>query len=166
MTSSNHFRSEDYLREVALANGMGAPSSPSMFRKRRDRHGRGPRGPQFHPALPAWRTRREQFYEEMVRAVTEMAAREPAVANIEFGIQEVPPSDPADWEDHETVLSRVFPSDRRRGLADRIIVYRHPIMSRATQEELPVALRIIVAQRVSEVLAVEPEDLLGWGPLD
>lgn len=166
MTSSNYFRSEDYLREVALATGMGPPSSSSVNRRRRDRHGRGARGPQFHPALPAWRTRRELFYEEMVRAVSEMAAREPAVSSIEFGIQEVPPSNPADWEDHETVLARVFPSDRRRGLADRIIVYRHPIMSRATQDDLPVALRVIVAQRISEVLAVEPEDLLGWGPLD
>ena len=161
MTSAPRFQSDDYLRQVAVAAGVGSPSTPSKMRRRRDRHGRGARGPQFHPALPGWRTRREKFYEELVRAVSEMAAKEPAGAEIEFGMQDVPPSNPADWEEHDTVLARVFPQDRRRGLRARIIVYRRPLMSRATEAEMPAAIRILVAERICEILALDPEDLLG-----
>lgn len=161
MLAHHAFHSPDYVREVAIRTGVPRVTGKSQYRRRKDRHGRGARGPQFHPALPAWATRKEQFYTELVMAISEMAAREPAVADIEFGIQDVPPSDPAEWEEHDVVLSRTFPRDRRRGLRDRIIVYRYPVMSRATNHDLPLALRIILAERICEVLAISPEDLLG-----
>ncbi len=160
MAEQHTFRSPDHLRHAAIQAGIPRSRSSSTFRRRKDRHGRGPRGPRFHPALPAWSTRKEQFYEHVVEAVQEMAAREEAVAGIEFGIQEVPPSGPAEWETHDVVLARVFPRDRRRGLADRIVVYRQPIMARVLEEDLPVALRVLLAERICEVLDVYPEDLL------
>lgn len=159
MSDSRPYHAADRLREAALASE--AKPVPSTRRRRHpDRHGRGPRGPRFHPAVPAWRTRKEQFYEEVVAAVTEMAAREAGVADIEFGIQDVPPSDPAEWEDHDVVLARTFPRDRRRGLRDRIVIYRHPVVDRTVGPELPLAIRAILAERIADVLAVSPEDLL------
>lgn len=160
MSASDSYRAPDRLRQEALANGTLPVATNARGRRRRDRHGRGARGPRLHPALPAWRTRKEQFYEEVVTAVTEMAAREAGIADIEFGIQDVPPSDPAEWESHDVVLARTFPRDRRRGLRDRIVVYRYPVLDRTTPEELPVAIRAILAERIADVLAVSPEDLL------
>lgn len=160
MSSPDAYRSPDALRAAALTGASPLAAASRQTRRRRDRHGRGPRGPRFHPALPAWRTRKEQFYEEVVAAVTDMSSREAAVADIEFGIQDVPPSDPAEWETHDVVLARTFPRDRRRGLRDRIVVYRCPIMDRTTPTELPLAIRIILAERIADVLAVDPEDLL------
>ena len=93
--------------------------------------------------------------------LAEMVAREPGVAEIEFGVQEVPPSNPAEWESHDVVLARTFPRDRRRGLRDRIVVYRRPICARATEDEIPFALRVILAERICDILALNPEDLLG-----
>ena len=159
MPSHSTFSSPDHVRHAALEAGIPRVKR-GVERQRRDRHGRGARGPRFHPALPAWRTRKEQFYEEVVRAVSEMAAREDAVADIEFGIQDVPPSDPAEWETHDVVLARTFPRDRRRGLQDRIVVYRYPIMARTSPAEVPRMLRVLLAERICEVLDVRPEDLL------
>lgn len=129
---------------------------------RRDRHGRGPRGPLLFPALPAWKTRRELFHSEVERALGELALVEPEVASIEFGVQDVPPSDPADWENHDVVLARVFPRDRKRGLTDRIVLYRRPLVGRTTPQTLPGAIRLVLAHKISEVLAVSPADLLGY----
>ncbi len=151
----------DYLRRAAVAAGIPPVADSGVSRRRKDRHGRGPRGPRFHPALPVWTTRRESFYEEMQLALAQMAAREPGIADIEFGVEEVPPSNPAEWESHDVVLARSFPRDRRRGLRDRIVLYRRPICARATEEELPFALRIILAERICDILALRPEDLLG-----
>ncbi|WP_242491690.1 metallopeptidase family protein [Actinomyces minihominis] len=159
--SEHTYRSPDRLRLTALTSGIPRPSAPVAPVRRRDRHGRGARGPRFHPALPVWATRKERFYEEVVLAVSDLSAREPAISEIEFGIQDVPPSDPAEWESHDVVLARTFPRDRRRGLGDRIVLYRLPIMSRTKESEVALALRVILAERICDVLAIHPEDLLG-----
>ena len=64
---------------------------------RRDRHGRGLRGPLLPPHLPAWRTRAERFDELVVDAAQDLARRWPSVDQIQFAVEEVPPSDPAPW---------------------------------------------------------------------
>ena len=64
--------------------------------------------------------------------VSELIDRWPQVATIEFAVEDVPPSNPAAWEPHNVVVARIFPADRRRGLRDRIVVYRlpdHPALS-------------------------------------
>lgn len=160
MLGPHGYYSDDRLRSAAAARGLPPARLPAGETRRRDRHGRGPRGPRLHPALPGWLTRRESFYQEVSAAVAEMVAREPSVGEIEFGVQEVPPSDPADWEEHDVVLARVFPRDRRRGLKDRIVLYRRPLAARASAGELPFAIRILLAERICEVLALSPDDLL------
>lgn len=134
----------------------------SQFRedhRRRDRHGRG-QGKLVFPALPVWRTRREQFDKMITSIVAHMQGHCPAVGSIEFAVEEVPPSDPAPWEDHDVALARVFPRDRARGLADRIVVYRQPVSSRCERQDLPQFLHLLLAERVSQILDVDPEELL------
>lgn len=149
---------------------MKTPSTPTPTpaptahrpRPRRDRHGRGARGPAFLPGLPAWRTRREEFDQIVANLVDDLSRRWPSVTSIEFAVEDVPPSDPAPWEDHSDVLARVFPADRRRGLADRIVVYRLPVEQRCQRDEEVVDLvRSLLADRISHVLAIPPEELGG-----
>lgn len=112
------------------------------------------------PGTPAWRTRREKFDELVADMVEDFIRRWPIVSTIEFAIEDVPPSDPADWEDHSMVLTRLFPSDRRRGLSDRIVVYRLPVEQRAARgSELEDLVRVLLIDRISRVVAVSPEDL-------
>ncbi|WP_367880399.1 metallopeptidase family protein [Schaalia sp. 19OD2882] len=117
------------------------------------------RSPMFFPGVPAWTTRREAFDVLVARVVNDLAARWPAVASIEFATEDVPPSSPAQWEDHSNVLARLFPADRRRALADRIVVYRLPIMLRSTVDEAPKVVRRVLAERISHVLAIPPDEL-------
>ena len=75
-------------------------SVPSLPRHpRRDPHGRGPRGPLLFPGTPGWQSRRERFDQLVADVVDDFQARWPAVSTIEVGIEDVPPSDPAPWED-------------------------------------------------------------------
>ncbi|MFC7580162.1 metallopeptidase family protein [Schaalia naturae] len=127
---------------------------------RRDPHGRGLRGPLLDPGLPGWRSRRERFDELVADLVDEFSQRWPAVSSIEFGIEDVPPSDPAPWETHSAVMARIFPADRRRGLADRIVVYRLPILQRSPSEAGAEDLtRRLLADRISHVLVIPPDEL-------
>lgn len=93
-------------------------------------------------------------------AVSHFVAKYPAVSSIEFGVEEVPPSDPADWEDHDRVLSRSFGRDHRRGLADRIVIYRLPILRRTAPDDLQFTVSALLAERICDVLAINPEDLM------
>lgn len=107
--------------------------------------------------MPARRTRRERFEQYVVEAITDFSARWPAVHTIEFAFEDVPPSDPAPWEDHGHVLSRVFPADAKRGLKDRIVLYRLPITMRAG-EDVPVMVRELLLERISQVLFIPPDE--------
>ncbi|WP_115726967.1 metallopeptidase family protein [Actinomyces culturomici] len=125
----------------------------------RDRHGRGPRGPLFFPGTPAWRTRRETFDEIVADEVLALTKRWPAVASIEFATEDVPPSDPAPWEDHSEVIARVFHADRRRGLRDRIVVYRLPIVLRSGEDDIADVVHRVLVERISHVLAIPPDEI-------
>ena len=133
---------------------------PSVRRRSaRDRHGRGSRSPLFFPGTPAWRTRREDYDLLVSSLVAELADRWPAVSSIEFATEDVPPSDPAPWESHSVVLARIFPADRRRGLRDRIVVYRLPLVLRCAPAEVEGVTRRLLVERISHVLALPPDEV-------
>ena len=111
------------------------------------------------PGLPVWKTRRETFDSTVALVISELTERWPEVATIEFATEDVPPSDPAPWEDHGVVLARVFPADRRKGLGDRIVLYRLPITMRIPPVDLYSALRALIAERISHILYISPEEL-------
>lgn len=138
---------------------LATPATPPA--RKRDRHGRGRRGVMILPTLPGWRTRREQFNELVALIVRDFTARVPEVRSIEFAVQEAPPSGPAEWESADVILCRLFPRDRKRRLADRIVLYRRPILHRVKSHNLAAFLQFLLAQRISQVLLVTPEELLG-----
>ncbi len=95
----------------------------------------------------------------VTQIIMDFTRRWPGVASIEFATEDVPPSDPAQWESHSEVLARVFPADRRRGLRDRIVVYRLPIVLRSTPAEVVDVTRRVVAERISHILVIPPDEL-------
>lgn len=129
-------------------------------RRRKDRHGRGQARVVIPPGLPLWNTRGEQFTDALSNLHFALWKAFPEVASIEFAVEESPPSSPAPWENHDVSLARVFPRDRTRGLRDRIVFYRQPIMRRCRRADCVHLLRLLVADRVSRVLAISPDELL------
>lgn len=127
--------------------------------RRRDRHGRGPRGPLLPPFLPAWRTRAERFDELVGQTADALARRVPQVESIQFAVEEVPPSDPAPWE-HGIVLGRGFAAEPRARLPARVVVYRRPVVSRADgEEDLAELVHRVVVEQVALMLGRRPEEI-------
>jgi len=135
---------------------------PSRSRgRRRDRRGRGPRGPLLPPSLPAARTRAERFDDDVLDAVERLEKRWSAeLSGVEFGVEDVPPSDPAPWEHGTVPLGRYFPADPPAGLSHRIVLYRRPIELRAEgRRDLADLVRDVVVEQVAHLLSRAPEDV-------
>lgn len=76
---------------------------------------------------------RRQAFDESVLAAIEEAEKSSGLnlSSIEVAVEDVPPSDPAAWEDG-VALGRAFPAER--GLKARIVMYRLPIQSRCAND--------------------------------
>lgn len=127
--------------------------------KRRDRHGRGLRGPLVPRTVPAWRTRAQHFDDLVLDAVERLErrwARE--LDEVEFAIEDVPPSDPAPWEHGEVPLGRFFPAQGE--LPPRVVVYRRPVESRASGlPEVAPLVHDVVVEQVAHLLGLAPEQI-------
>ncbi|WP_235019925.1 metallopeptidase family protein [Ruania rhizosphaerae] len=129
--------------------------------RRRDRHGRGMRGPLIPPALPGWRTRSQRF-DESVLMTLEHVERNLGneLDGLEVGVEEVPPSAPAPWEVGAVPLGRYFPADSAAGLPHRIVVYRRPVVARVEDEvELASLVRDVLVEQIAHMLSRSPEDI-------
>lgn len=155
------FRVSDRLRLAAFEEDSSRIGTPPPQSRSKNRHGRGSRGPTLHPVLPGWLTRREQFFELVQQVMNEFSEKVPEVAEVEFGVEEVPPSDPADWESRDVTLSRAFPRDRKLGLKPRVVLYRLPIVRRNPPSHVVPAVYSLLAARTAELLGISPDDLLG-----
>jgi predicted Zn-dependent protease with MMP-like domain len=138
---------------------LPAPREPVHPARRRDRRGRGPRGPLLPAGLPAYRTRAERFDDLVLAAVERLEKRwSRHLEGAEFAVEDVPPSQPAPWEHGGVPLGRYFPSDA--GLPPRIVVYRRPVETRAVDlEELEDLVRDVVVEQVAHLLARTPEEV-------
>lgn len=122
-----------------------------------DAHGRGLRRPVIPPTLPAYRTRSQVFDELAADACERLAQRWSSQwGRVEFGVEDVPPSDPAPWE-HGVPLGRVFPGEY--GAPTRVVVYRRPLEQRASADELPGLVRDILAEQVAHLLSMRPDEV-------
>ncbi|WP_344082739.1 metallopeptidase family protein [Nostocoides veronense] len=133
--------------------------SSAAAHRGRDRHGRGPRGPLAWPPVPAMSTRRDRF-DQIVLEGTERFEKllSGRYAGTEFAVEDVPPSDPAPWEERRIVLGRLFPADG--GMPARIVVYRRPIEARAGDgRDRADLVREVLEEHVAALLGVAPEDL-------
>ncbi len=136
-----------------------APREPVQPVRRRDRRGRGLRGPLLPASLPAFRTRAERFDDLVLAAVERLEKRwSRQLDGAEFAVEDVPPSQPAPWEHGGVPLGRYFPADA--GLPPRIVVYRRPVETRALDaEELEDLVRDVVVEQVAHLLARSPDEV-------
>lgn len=83
------------------------------------------------PPVPAMATRAEQFDELVLDAAARIEQRlGRPLADAEFAVEDVPPSDPAPWESSDVPLGRLFAAQGK--MPARIVVYRRPVETRAT----------------------------------
>ncbi len=135
------------------------PGGQGPVPRRRDRRGRGLRGPLLPPSAPASRTRAEKFDDvvvDVVERVEHSWAKQ--LRGTEFAVEDVPPSDPAPWEAGGVPLGRCFPAES--GQPARIVVYRRPVEARAFDaEDLEDLVRDVVVEQVAHLLARTPEEI-------
>lgn len=143
--------------EPGYAHGV----PPRRGGRRRDRRGRGLRGPLLPAGLPGARTRAERFDDEVLAAVERLERRwGKALEGVEFGVEDVPPSAPAPWEEGNVPLGRYFPADAMAGLSHRVVLYRRPIETRAEDlRDLRDLVRDVVVEQVAHLLSREPEEI-------
>ena len=129
--------------------------------RRRDRHGRGPRGPLAPAAVPLSGTRADQFDDEVMAAVDrllgalapETAAR---IGSLDVVVRDVPL--PATDPEGEVVLGDAVPPSG--GRPAQVVVYRRPVELRAVgRPELRALLRDVAAEQVATLLGVDPAEL-------
>jgi predicted Zn-dependent protease with MMP-like domain len=112
-------------------------------------------------------TRTEQFDELVLDAASRMERRAgKALGDVEFAVEDVPPSDPAPWEHSDVPLGRLFASQGT--MPARIVVYRRPVETRSTDpRELAALINDVVVEQVAALLGVDPRDLdAGYDPDD
>ncbi|WP_371950035.1 metallopeptidase family protein [Actinomadura monticuli] len=125
--------------------------------RRRDRHGRGLRGPLTPPQAPVSRTRAERFddlVDDEVRRLVQRWDRE--LARVEFAVDDVPDIEPG--HTGPAPLGRTFPAED--GLPVRIVVFRRPVEARASGEaELARLIRDLLVEEVADLLGLSPESV-------
>jgi hypothetical protein len=140
---------------------------------RRDRHGRGMRGPLAPGALPLRRTPVEQFDALVMASVVaierhlseSLGSKFTDLRHIEFAVDEVPPEtqayDADIVEERGVPLSKLYPAQPGTAAASpRIVLYRRPIELRAeSKADAEALVRSVLAEQLSSLLNLPPEDL-------
>ena len=139
--------------------------NPSVFQRsharvRRDRHGRGLRGPILDPQLPAWRTRAQMFDDIIAWDLgTFRRYLGDRLEKFDFAVLDVPHSDPAPWEEG-VPLGRFLPFERPAKIHGRIVFYRMPIIQAASRDPHPrMFIHYVVTNQLASALGERPEDI-------
>ncbi len=145
--------------------------------RRRDRHGRGIRGPLTPPQAPVSRTRAERFDDLVDDEVRRLVQRwGPELAEVEFAVDDVPIVEPGfdgPVPLGQTVLrsppTAVPPMSSARPPASAIpvgeptvsiVVFRRPVEARASGEaEQSRLIRDLLVEEVAELLGLSPESV-------
>ena len=136
--------------------GRRPPRVSAMSNRRRDRHGRGLRGPLAAPTPLAHRranpprpaTPAEAFHEAVHAAIERVARACPeAVVDVAFGIEDVPVLEPS-WTGPHVPLALAGEATTER--AAQLVVYRRPLEHRASSRR---GLQLLVLRTVVEQLA-------------
>ena len=132
---------------------------------RRERHGRGLRGPLAPRTVPIAQTPTEAFDSAVLDAVEHLEAHGlNEIGGIEFAVEDVPSVHtdetgypPEILEDAQVPLAQAYPT----GLADitspLIVLYRRPLEARAMDvEDLAGLIHDVVVDRVAHLLGRDP----------
>jgi predicted Zn-dependent protease with MMP-like domain len=138
--------------------------APLSRRRRRDRHGRGARGPLAPPHVPLRQTPTERFDGIVLDVVEHVEQRwRDRLTTLDFAVEEVPPAGEVSGYEDEIVsggvpLARLFsPAAGRRA---RIVLYRRPLELRALdREDLEDLVHDIVVEEVAHFLGLDPHDV-------
>ncbi|MCG0063710.1 metallopeptidase family protein [Streptomyces tricolor] len=128
--------------------------------RRRDRHGRGMRGPIAPPQVPLAASRAEVFADLVQDSVERLERRWPQLAEIDFLVLEVPRlegrADQVAWGDDAVPLGGTIPA--RDGRRARVVVYRRPVEIRTKgRDERAALVHEVVVEQVAELLGLTPE---------
>ncbi|MFD9358975.1 metallopeptidase family protein [Streptomyces sp. NPDC060031] len=138
-------------------SAAGPPAEPRV--RRRDRHGRGMRGPVAPPQVPLSASRAELFGDLVRDSVERLERRWPQLAEVEFLVGDVPgpPGGPdAGWNDEAVPLGGL--SEPVDGRPARIVVFRRPVEIRAkSRDDRALLIHEIVVEQVAELLGLSPE---------
>lgn len=124
---------------------------------RRDRHGRGMRGPLAPQDSPATVSRARRFDDYVLESVERLDRRwQEQLRRVEYAVEDVPSLD--DWDRDWIPLARAFTAVG--ALPPRIVVYRRPIESRvAGPRQLRMLIHDVVVEQVAELLGIEPHEV-------
>ncbi|MGW0737886.1 metallopeptidase family protein [Streptomyces sp. NPDC002851] len=129
--------------------------------RRRDRHGRGMRGPVAPPQVPLSASRGEVFMDLVQDSVERLERRWPQLSEIDFLVLDVPRLDSApddDWEAGTVPLGGTIPA--RDDRPARIVIYRRPVEIRTkTRDERAALVHEVVVEQVAELLGLSPESV-------
>ena len=133
--------------------------------RRRDRRGRGLRGPLAPAGAPLNRSRAERFDDLVLDAVEDLEKRwGPQLEGVEFAVEDVPPPAALSLDgDVPVPLSALLPAvaDGRGGEhPPRIVIYRRAVEARALDRlDLADLVRDCVVDEVAELLGIDPDVL-------
>jgi predicted Zn-dependent protease with MMP-like domain len=130
--------------------------------RRRDRRGRGLRGPLAPPAVPLSESPSQRFDGIVLDAVEHVEARwRNELSTLDFAVEEVPPLDVTgpvedEIESAGVPLARLFAASD--GHPARLVVYRRPLELRAIdRDDLEDLIHDIVVEEVARFLGLDPE---------
>ncbi|MDP3894746.1 metallopeptidase family protein [Nocardioides sp.] len=141
------------------ASGNTPP--PSRTGRRRDRRGRGARGPGVlpeQPGRPHGRTGRERFDDLALTIVTEVDERwQDRLGLVEYAVEDAPQI-PDDWHPDTVPLSSLVRGTG--GEPTRLVLFRRPIERRAQgRDELEALVLTVIVEQVAELLGLPAEDV-------
>lgn len=126
--------------------------------RRRDRHGRGLRGPLLPSGVPSARSRSEQFDDLVLEAAERVARRAPdLLRDVEFAVEDVPAVGPAGTDGGPAIPLAVASV---LGHRIRVVVYRRPLEVRARdREDLADLVVEVLVDEIADALQVDPASI-------
>lgn len=151
-------RSRDYASSVM--DDPVQPRSADPRPRRRDRHGRGMRGPVAPPQVPLSASRAEVFTDLVQDSVERLERRWPQLADVDFLVLEVPPLGGADGEWRDEVVPLGGSLSASEGRPARVIIYRRPVEIRTKgRDERAALVHEVVVEQVADLLGLSPESV-------
>ncbi|WP_019878259.1 metallopeptidase family protein [Sporichthya polymorpha] len=149
-------------RPAADSPGPDAGAAPPVRRTRRDRRGRGLRGPLAPPDSPLSITRAEAFNILVEDAVDRLEVRwRKELAGVDFAVAPVPGPEAISGvgvSPGGVPLSRLYPGGA--GRRPHIVLYRRPIEARAKgRADLAILVQDLVTEQVADLLGLTPEQV-------
>ncbi|MEU2565008.1 metallopeptidase family protein [Streptomyces longispororuber] len=138
------------------------PPSAEPRPRRRDRHGRGMRGPVAPPQVPLSASRAEAFTDLVQDSVERLERRWPQLSDIDFLVLEVPPTvggaADGEWSGEGVPLGGTVTASE--GRPARVVVYRRPVEIRTKgRDERAALVHEVVVEQVAELLGLSPESV-------